>query len=160
MGRNTHSSACQCSLLAALCLLTRRDTDEQVGSRVEAKLNTCVCKAQDSIRALPMIWEHSRGDTSSELVKQPPQVLVKPVSLSSLLLGPKETGIAEGSASLGKHFPRQPVAVFRYSWKERHYPNGFAEDLQRCQLTQLQPPRPAHAKGTGRKGQSTKLCLW
>lgn len=58
VGRNTNSPACQCSLLAALCLLTHTDTDEPGGSRQEAKLNSCVCRAQDSIRALPMLWEH------------------------------------------------------------------------------------------------------
>ncbi|RLV99861.1 hypothetical protein DV515_00009427 [Chloebia gouldiae] len=43
--------------------------------------------------------------------------------------GPKKTGIAEGSESLGKRFPSQPVPVFRDPWKERHYTNGFAQDL-------------------------------
>lgn len=57
----SHSCAFWWSLLASVCLPTLSDMDKQVGSRVGLKLNlNCVRKAQDSIRALPTLWEHSR----------------------------------------------------------------------------------------------------
>lgn len=43
---------------------------EQSGSETQHLF----CKAQDSIRALPMLWEQSSRDASSELVKQLLQV--------------------------------------------------------------------------------------
>ena len=94
-GRQSHSYSFWWSLLASICLLILSDTDKQVGSRVELKLNTLSVFARHRIALEHFLCcgRTAERDTSQELVKQPLQIFVKPVSLASLLLGPKETGI-------------------------------------------------------------------
>lgn len=86
-GRQSHSYAFWWRLLASICLLTLSDTEKQLGSRVEFKLNTLLVFAR-----LRIVLEHflccgsaAERDTSSELVKQPLRIFVKPISLGSLL---------------------------------------------------------------------------